>query len=99
MGKRQVSILQTAATAVAEIAFFIENKGMPASAKKFTDEAFQFFDTLADDRIEYRKCIYKKWRALDYRCVTYKKKYAIAFISGLTEITICDFVVAKLLKE
>ena len=46
MGKRQVSILQTAATAVAEIAFFIENKGLPVSAKKFTDEAFQFLTLL-----------------------------------------------------
>ena len=42
MGKRKVSILEPAATAVAEIAWFIENKGLPQTAKKFVDEAFNF---------------------------------------------------------
>lgn len=35
MGKRQISILETAAVAVAEVSFFIESKGLPATAKKF----------------------------------------------------------------
>jgi hypothetical protein len=34
MGKRKVSILEPAATAVAEIAFFIEGEGLPKTAKK-----------------------------------------------------------------
>lgn len=42
MGKRKVTILETAVEAVAEIAFFIEGKGLPATAKKFVDSAFQF---------------------------------------------------------
>jgi len=37
LGKRKVSILEPAATAVAEIAFFIESKGLPKTAKKFVD--------------------------------------------------------------
>ena len=48
MGKRKVRILDTASTAVAEIAFFIEGKGLPQTAKKFVDEAFEFFDRLSD---------------------------------------------------
>ena len=40
MGKRKVSILEPAATAVAEVAWFIENKGLPQTAKKFVTEAF-----------------------------------------------------------
>jgi hypothetical protein len=35
MGKRKVSILAPAAEAVADIAFFIESKGLPQTAKKF----------------------------------------------------------------
>jgi len=44
MVRRKVSILEPAATAVAEIAWFIESKGMPQTAKKFVDEAFLFFE-------------------------------------------------------
>lgn len=72
MGKRKVSILEPAATAVAEIAFFIESKGLPQTAKKFVDEAFEFFDKLSADRIEHRRCIYEAWIYLNYRCVPYK---------------------------
>ena len=46
MGKRKVSILGPAVTAGAEIAWFIENKGMTQGAKKFVDNTFQFFDNL-----------------------------------------------------
>jgi hypothetical protein len=51
MGKRKVSILGRAATAGAEIVRFIENKGLPQTAKKFVDNAFQFFDKLSDQRL------------------------------------------------
>ena len=61
MVKREVSILETAANAVAEISYFIEGKGMPSTAKKFVDEAFLFFETLANTQKEYRKCRYKRW--------------------------------------
>ena len=44
MGKRKVSILEPAAEAIADIALFIEGKGLPQTAKKFIDEAFEFFD-------------------------------------------------------
>ena len=35
MVKRKISILEPAATAVAEIAWSIENEGLPQTAKKF----------------------------------------------------------------
>ena len=34
MGKRKVSILEPAATAIAEVAWFIESVGMPANRQK-----------------------------------------------------------------
>ena len=98
MGKRKVSILEPAAIAVAEVAMFIESKGMPATAKKFVAEAFEFFHKLSDERIEHKPCTYNLWKWLDYRCVPYKKKYVVAYLSQQNEIVICDFVSAKLLK-
>ena len=99
MGKRNVSILEPASTAVAEIAFFIESKGLPQTAKKFVDEAFEFFDRLSDDIIEHRPCSYAIWKYMDYKCVMYKKKYVVAYLSLKNEIVICEFVSSKLLKE
>src|SRR5437773_6076901 len=98
MGKRKVTILEPAVTSVAEIFLFIESKGMPQTAKKFVDEAFAFFEKLSDDTIEHKPCSYSFWKILDYRCVTYKKKYVVAYLSQEKEIIICDFVSAKLLK-
>lgn len=98
MGKRKVSILEPAATAVAEIAYFIESKGLPQTAKIFVAEAFYYFAKLSDDTIEHRTCSYEVWKTLNYRCVTYKKKYVVAYLSLEKEIIICEFVSAKLLK-
>jgi len=98
MGKRKIKILETAATAVAEVSWFIESKGLPKTAKKFVDEVFDFFESLADDIVEHRLCTYEKWKELNYRCITYKGKYVIAYLSLQKEIVICDFVSSKLLK-
>jgi hypothetical protein len=98
MGKRKISILETAATAVAEIAWFIESKGLPHTARKFLDETFNYFEKLSDERIEHKPCTYPTWKSLGYRCVPYRKKYVIAYLSLQKEIVICDFVSAKLLK-
>lgn len=96
MGKRKVIILEPAATAVAEIAWFIENKGLPLTAKKFVNEAFLFFDHLSDEQFVHKPCNYNRWKRLDYRCVTYKKKYVVAYLNQEKEVVICDFVSAKL---
>ena len=97
MVRRKVSILESAATAVAEIAWFIESKGMPQTAKKFVDDAFLFFEKLSDKRILHRFCNYARWETLGYRCVPFKKKYIIAYLNLDEEIVICDFVSSKLL--
>ena len=97
MGKRKISILEPAATAVAEIAWFIETKGLPLTAKKFVSEAFLFFQHLSDEQFVNRPCNYSRWKQLDYRGVAYKKKYVVAYLSQEKEIVICDFVPAKLL--
>ena len=99
MGKRKVRILEPAATAVAEIAFFIEAKGLTKTAMNFVDEAYDFFDKLSDDRLEHRPCVYSPWKSLNYRCVTFSKKYMVAYLSTAKEIIICEFVSSKILKD
>ena len=97
MGKRKVAILDAAADAVAEIAFFIESKGMPQTAKEFVDEAFEFFGKLGDERIVHHPCSYPLWKVLNYRCITFRKKYIVAYLSFKNEIVICEFVPSKLI--
>ena len=46
MGKRKVTILEPAVEAVSKVAFFIEGKGLPETAKRFVDNAFEFFESL-----------------------------------------------------
>ena len=91
MGKRKVTILEAAAVGVAEIAWFIESKGLPATAKRFVDEAFSFFETLADEKVVYHPCRYGPWKVAGYRCVRFRKKYTVAYLEKENEVIICSF--------
>ena len=82
MGKRKVTILETAVTEIAHVAYFIESKSMKETAKKFVNEAFQFFDGLADEAITHRPCKYEMWSLLGYRCANFRKKYVVAYIDN-----------------
>jgi hypothetical protein len=97
VGQRKVTILDPATEEVARIALFIEGKGLPATAKKFVDEAFEFFDKLSDDRVTHHPCKYVYWSLLNYRCANFKKKYVVAYLDNADEIIICDFALQKLL--
>ncbi|MES1222412.1 MAG: hypothetical protein ABUT20_43360, partial [Bacteroidota bacterium] len=61
------SILEPAATAVAEIAWFIENKGLSQTGKKFVNDAFLFFKKLSDETLEHKSCSYARWKVMGYR--------------------------------
>lgn len=63
------------------------------------NDAFDFFGKLSDERVAHNPCNYEIWKMLNYRCVPYKKKFIIAYLSLEKEIVICDFVPAKLLKQ
>jgi hypothetical protein len=67
MGKRKVSILSNASEELAHIAYFIESKGLPDTAKKFVFDAFAFFETLADDRLSHQPCKFQYWKMKDYK--------------------------------
>ena len=60
MGKRKIKILETAATAVAKVSWFIESQGLPQTAEQFVDDVFNYFETLADEIIEHRPCTHTR---------------------------------------
>ncbi len=98
MGKRKVNIMQSVANSIADIAWFIESKGMPATAERFSDSVYDFFETFADDRRTYSLCRDEKRASLGFKCVPFKKKYTVVFIETTAEITICEFLPSKLIR-
>jgi hypothetical protein len=51
MGKRKVTILEPAVEELARVAMYIEEEGLPKTAKRFVDDAFAFFKSLADEKM------------------------------------------------
>lgn len=56
MGQRKVIVKESVADSIAEIAWFIESKGMVATAEKFADSVYDFFINLSDSRKRYAPC-------------------------------------------
>lgn len=97
MGSRKITVKLSAAESIAAIAWFIESKGMIATANKFTDAAYDYFITLANSIKSYTLCREPQRSAAGYKCISYKKKYTIVFIETDTEIVICEFISSKLI--
>jgi hypothetical protein len=97
MGIRKVVVKETAAENIAAIAWFIESKGLIATADKFTDNLYDYFLKLADDRKSYAICREPERATLGYKCILYKKKYTIVFIESEEELIICEFISSKLI--
>jgi hypothetical protein len=95
VAQRKVTILDKAAEEVAHVAYFIESKGLPDTAKKFVDGAFRFFEKLGNPAIKYKPCKYVVWNIEGYRCTNFKKKFTVAFLDTDDEIIICDFAASK----
>ena len=98
MGRRRVVVKESAADNVAAISWYIESKGMLATAEKFADEVYDYFLKLADNRKSYATCREPARAALGYKCFPYKKKYTIVFIESNDEIIICEFISTKLIR-
>lgn len=99
MGKRKVTILEPAVEEVARIALYIESKGLSQTAKKFVDEAFLFFESLADERFVHRPCKKAVWKELNLRCANFRKKYIVSYLDNTSEIIICEFSLQKLVRN
>jgi plasmid stabilization system protein ParE len=97
MGRRKVIVKQPAVDNIAAIAWFIESKGMIATADKFTDAVYDFIIQLADERKSFSVCREPTRAALGYKCIAYKKKYTVVFIELESELIICEFLSSKLI--
>lgn len=98
MGSRKVVIVkQSVADNIAAIAWYIESKGLIATADKFVDNVYDHFLKLANHKKSYPICKEPERQSLGYKCTTYKKKYTIVFIESSTELVICEFIPSKLI--
>lgn len=97
MGFRKVTVKQSVADSIAKMAWFIESKGMLATAEKFSDDAYDFILKLADDRKSYPICREPSRAIFGYKCVIYKKKFTIVFIETETELIIVEFISSKMI--
>ena len=95
MGRREIIVKQSAADGIAEIAWYIESKGLVATAEKFADNVYDFFIKLSDPRRSHATCREPGRALLGYRCVPYKKKYTVVFVESDDELIICEFLSSK----
>lgn len=98
MGKREITIKESVSDSVAEIAWFIESKGLIATAEKYADDIYDFFEKLADSRRTHAICRDPQRALLGYKCISYKKKYTVVFLETNKEIIICEFIAAKAIR-
>ncbi|HWB63677.1 MAG TPA: hypothetical protein VG603_09225 [Chitinophagales bacterium] len=98
MGKRKITVKKQAAESIAQIAWFIESKGLLATAENFSDEAYNFLESLADERRTFMLCRNEERNMLGLKCVNYKKKFTVVFIEAENELIICEFLPSKILR-
>ena len=70
---------------------------MIATADKFTDDVYDAFLKLADERKSYPVCREPERAVFGYKCIPYKKKYTVVLIESDKEIIICEFISSKLI--
>jgi hypothetical protein len=95
VGRRAIAIKETVADNIAAIAWYIESQGMIATAEKFADEVYDFLEKLSDSRRKHTLCRDPERALMDYKCISYKKKYTIVFIETDEELLICEFLPSK----
>ncbi len=96
MGRRKITIRQSVAESIAEAAWFIESKGLVATAEKFSDAVYDVIEALAHDMVVHPLCREPDRNSMGMKCLTFKK-YTLVFIETEKEITICEFIPAKLI--
>ncbi len=95
MGRRQITIKESVAESIAEIAWYIESKGLVLTAEVFTDEVYDFILKLSDFRRSQAICRDPSRASLGFKCIPFKKKYTIVFLETAEEIIVCEFLPSK----
>ncbi|MCW5907538.1 MAG: hypothetical protein KIS94_06755 [Chitinophagales bacterium] len=97
MGKRKIIVRESAVQSIAEVAWFIESKGMLATAEKFSDAAYDAIEKLANTRVTHAVCKEAERNSLGLKCISFKKKYTIVFFESVMEIIIHEFIPSKMI--
>lgn len=97
MGKRKVKYEPEAAQSIAAVSLYIESKGLIATADKFIDSVYDFIDGLADVRKGNPLCREPRRAALNYKCVSFRKKYTAVFSESESELIVHEFISSKML--
>ncbi len=97
MGKRKVIIPESVVESIAAIAWYIESKGLIATAEKFSDNAYDFINHLADDRVVHALCKEPVRNLQGQKCKIFNKKYTVVFFEDYNELVICEFIPSKLI--
>lgn len=97
MGSRKITVKQSASESIASVAWFIESRGLVATAEKFTDDVYSYFLKLANPLKSYPVCKDPVRSSLGYKCTPYKKRYTIVFIEADDELMICEFIPSKMI--
>jgi plasmid stabilization system protein ParE len=95
MVNRKIAISESAAESIAAIAWYIESKGMVATAEKFADAVYDFFEKLSNSMVTHALCRDRKRAILGLKCVPYKKKYTVVFWEPEEELVVHEFVLSK----
>ena len=95
MGWRQITVKESVAESIAEIAWYIESKGHVLAAEAFTDEVYDFLLKMSDSRRTHAICRDPSRALLGFKCIPFKKKYTIIFLETIDEIVVCEFLPSK----
>ena len=95
MGSREVTVKESVADNIAQVAWYIESMGLVATAENFTDGVYDFFIKIADSRRRHATCRDPERALLGYKCISYRKKYTVVFIETDEELIICEFIPSK----
>ncbi len=88
-------IKESVADSISEIAWYIESKGLMATAEKFADDIYDFLTKLADSRRRHSICRDPGRAIIGYKCIPYKRKYTIVFLESDDELIVCEFIPSK----
>jgi len=97
MGRRKVTIKQSAAFSIAQIAWFIESNGMVKTAEKFVDDVYDYLLRFENEIITYPFCRDEKRKLIGLKCKPYKRKFTIVILETDNEIIITEFIASKLI--
>jgi hypothetical protein len=97
MGERSIKILESAMESIAEASWFIESKGLVATADRFSEAVYDFIEKLSKKDISFKLCREPERALLGFKCVQFKK-YTVVFEESDEDIVVVEFVPSKMIK-